>query len=103
MKSCRTSVKSLRKYVNSKTYAKLLPTEANKKSYGILKRHKNLMPLRPIVSSINSLVDGCESFLFQTIKNLEKNCTFSIESTKELKKTFFWKIGLNMTAKPTRL
>ena len=65
-----------------------MPTEADKKSYGILKRHKNGMPLRPIVSSINSLVGGAENFLFEILKPLEKNCTFSIESTKEFKKQF---------------
>ena len=46
------------------------------------------MPIRPIVSSINSLVSGCEEFLFNIIKPLELKCTFSINSTKHFKEVF---------------
>ena len=66
----------------------LKPCENLKTGYGLLKLHKKGAPLRPIVSSLNSICSGAETFLHNLIKPIVKNCNFSIKSTKHFKNNF---------------
>ena len=67
---------------------KIDPTQALKKGYGLLKMHRLGEPLRPIVSSFNSLTSGSEQFLLHLIQPILSQCKFSINSTKMFKKKF---------------
>ena len=59
-----------------------------KSAYGILKIHKNGNPLRPIVSSLNSLTSNSEAFILEKISFIEKKLKYSIKSTLEFKERF---------------
>ena len=84
----RAIIKQLESYVSKSDYYKMLPFEAPKRSYGTVKCHKPNLPLRPIVSSVDSACTGAEKYIQKVLKPLEKLCTFSISSTKEFKKYF---------------
>ena len=53
--------------------------------YGLVKRHKPGMPLRPILSGFQTLTSRAEGQILNFIQSLEKECTFSINSTKLFK------------------
>ena len=64
------------------------PTQSLKKGFGLLKLHRQGEPLRPIVSSFNSLTSGSEQFLLNLFKPILAKCKFSINSTKNFKQKF---------------
>ena len=68
------------------------PMENLKRGFGIPKNHKPGRPLRPIISSINSITVGAEEYLKQLIDPIVKKCKYSIFSSKEFKSKFI-KIG----------
>ena len=51
--------------------------------------------MRPIVSSLNSITSGAESYLHDLITPIVKNCKYSLNSTIELKKRFLEIQGFN--------
>ena len=84
----RALIKKLEPYVSKNDYYKMLPLEAPKQSYGTVKCHKPNLPLRPIVSTVDSACNGAEKYIQRIIKPLENLCTFSINSTKQFKNHF---------------
>ena len=64
------------------------PNVGIKKGFGLLKKHKINEPLRPIISSVNSLTEGAESFLAKIFAPFVKKCKYSVESTKQFKEKF---------------
>ena len=64
------------------------PTEGLKRGYGLPKLHKPGIPVRPIVSSLNSITSGAESFLKKLIRPILEECIFSCKSTREFKEKF---------------
>ena len=75
-------------YLSKFDTRKIDPTESIKKGFGIVKLHRNGAPLRPIISSFNSLTNGSEQFLLNLIKPLILKCEFSVNSTKSFKEQF---------------
>ena len=67
---------------------KIDPIESLKKGFGIVKLHRTGAPLRPIISSFNSLTSGSEQFFLNLIKPLISKCEFSVNSTKSFKEQF---------------
>ena len=75
-------------YISKSTLFKLRPNECLKRAYGILKKQKIGEPLRPIVSSVNSVTAGAEEYLLNIIQPLLDKCTYSLKSTKHFKEEF---------------
>ena len=67
---------------------KIDPTQAIKKGFGLVKLHRTNAPLRPIISSFNTLTSGSEQYLLNLIKPIVAQCEFSINSTKSFKESF---------------
>ena len=65
------------------------PIEGLKRAYGLPKLHKVDIPVRPIVSSINSVTSGAEIFLKRLIQPILEQCTFSCNSTKDTVGLFY--------------
>ena len=65
--------------------SKIKPTQGLKRAYGIPKLHKNDHPVRPIISSLNSITSGAESYLHSLISPILAECTFSVNSTRTFK------------------
>ena len=86
----RKQLQNIKPFLNKKTFKSILPIEAIKRGYGLLKKHRN-DKIRPIVSSINSLTQGCENFLYKILSPLEDKCKFLIKSTKNFKEIFLQK------------
>ena len=53
--------------------------------YGLLKRHKENLPIRPIATSYNSLISNVENFLANMLKPLLKKCKYLIDSPRNFK------------------
>ena len=68
---CQKSVRTMKKYVSDTMYNSMIPLEANKRAYGLIKVHKLGSPCRPIVSSLNSLTAGSENYLFNILSKLQ--------------------------------
>ena len=79
---------SFNQYLTTSDSYKIKPTHSIKKSYGLAKNHKINIPLRPIVSSLNSITSGAESYLHNLISPIVKTCKYSVNSTIEFKKRF---------------
>ena len=91
--ACRKSLKKMEPYLSKTSYQKMLPLESLKKSYGTIKRHKIGKPVRPIVSSIDSVTSGAEAYIQKIINPLADKCKFSVNSTKSFKEQFFKNIN----------
>ena len=78
-------IRNLKPYFTEQTYDKIWPNESLKKGYGICKLHKDGAPLRPIVSSVNSITSGAEDFINNLIKPLLKECIYSVDSNINFK------------------
>ena len=85
---CRKLITSMKPYLNNINFRKISALERTKVGYGLIKRHKTGMPIRPIISSIGSLTCGIEEYLLKLLKPLEQECTYSINSTKMFKEKF---------------
>jgi hypothetical protein len=84
----RKVINTMKPHLTSKDELKVMPTEALKSGYGLPKNHKIRIPLRPIVSSLNSICSGAESYLHNLIAPIVAQCSFSIKSTKIFKEKF---------------
>ena len=85
---CRKLVFTMKPFLNSINYRTISVLEGTKVGYGVMKRHKENMPIRPIISSIGSLTCGIEEYLLSVLKPLESECEYSINSTKIFKEKF---------------
>ena len=81
-------LKKIEPHVHPKTFHKMKPNHALKKGYGVLKTHKTGWPMRPLVSSINSIPSGAEEFLLKLIEPIIEKCEYSINSSKKFKTEF---------------
>ena len=81
----RKLLNQMKPYMTNKDEYHASPCENLKRAFGIPKNHKEGQPLRPIISSINSITSGAEQYLQQIIKLIVKKCKYSVESTKEFK------------------
>ena len=82
-------IRTMEPFVSSLNYSKLKPIPALKSAYGLLKMHKKMpYPVRPIVSSLNSLVSGAEEFLLPILEKFLPECKYSLESTKSFTEYF---------------
>ena len=52
----------MKPHISVKDERRILPVEALKSAYGVPKNAKPGVPLRPIVSSLNSICTGAEAF-----------------------------------------
>jgi hypothetical protein len=84
-----------KQFVSHSDAYNIQPIDAIKRAYGLPKNHKKNIPLRPIVSSLNSITSSSEAFLQNLISPITKSCKFSVESTIELKKRFLEIQGFN--------
>ena len=75
----------LKNHLSDKEGYLINPKESLERGYGILKNHKPGIPLRPIVSSINSITVGGEQYLHNLMAPIVKKCKFSLNSTKDFK------------------
>jgi hypothetical protein len=71
-----------RPFISDQTYFQMKGSHRNKTAYGILKLHKENVPLRPIVSCQNCISSGLEEFLYPIIKQLLPFAKYSVDSTK---------------------
>ena len=78
----------LKNHLSDKQGYLINPRESLKRGYGIPKNHKPGIPLRPIVSSLNSITVGGEQFLHDLISPIVKKCKHSLNSTKDFKQKF---------------
>ena len=66
------------------TYRKMYPTEASSpKFYGLPKKHRKNIPLRPIVSSIGSVTYGVAKEISRIMKPLMGTSEHHVKNTKE--------------------
>ena len=76
-------IKTMEPFIPKMDFFKLTPIPALKSAYGLLKMHKkDPYPVRPIVSSLNSLVSGAEEYLLPILEKFLPECKYSLESTK---------------------
>ena len=66
-------------------YYSLRPIQSLKRAYGLLKVHKPDRPLRPIVSSLNSLTSGAENFLMKILSKFKTEFKFSLENSESFR------------------
>ena len=74
LKKYRTEANKMKPHISVKDERRIMPVEASKSAYGIPKNSKPGVPLRPIVSSLNSICTGAESFLHDLIKPIVADC-----------------------------
>ena len=87
-KSLKNITNNLKTYISRKTYNLIRPLEQLRRGYGVIKRHKNSHPIRPIVSSIGAMTQGAEDWLKRIIQPFVEKCTYSVSSVKEFKNLF---------------
>ena len=88
LENLRKLISTMKPFLNKSTIRKIGALEKNKVGYGIIKRHKQNMPVRPIISSIGSLTCGIEEYLLKVISPLAAECQYAVESTKAFKAHF---------------
>ena len=76
-------------FLPSNIYWQMRPIPSLKSAYGLLKMHKaQPYPVRPIVSSLNSITSGAEDYLLPILEKFLPKCLYSIESTKSFSEYF---------------
>ena len=88
LKKYRALVSQLSPHLTKGSKTLVKPEEGLKRGYGIPKLHKSGHPLRPIISSINSITSGAERFLKDLIRPVLEKCSYSVNSTKTFKEKF---------------
>ena len=88
MSKYRSLAFKLNPHLSKADNALIKPLEGQKRGYGVPKLHKTGHPLRPIISSINSITTGAERFLKNLICPILEKCEYSIDSTKSFKEKF---------------
>ena len=93
--SIKKLINSFKPYLTNINEYKVTPIETLKRGYGIIKNHKDGLPLRPIVSSLNTITSGVESYLKDLISPINQSCKYSVDSTLSFKAKFleFSQIG----------
>ena len=87
-KKVRDQINKLESFISKSEYKQIAPLESTKSAYGIIKAHKPNSPIRPIVSTVNSLCSFAEKYIVKILKPLEDTCIYAVSSTKNLKKYF---------------
>ena len=85
----RALINSFKPFLSNLDEFKIQPIETLKRGYGIIKNHKPGAPLRPIVSSRDTITSGAELYLKNLIAPINENCHFSVNSTLSFKTKFF--------------
>ena len=62
LKKYRAEANKMKPHISVKDERRIMPVEALKSAYGVPKNAKPGVPLRPIVSSLNSICTGAEAF-----------------------------------------
>ena len=89
LKDFKKLLSTLEPYVDKMTLYKIRPIPALKRGYGLLKIHKDQpYPLRPIISSLNSMVSGVEEFILPILEKFLPMCVNSLSSTKTFTESF---------------
>ena len=87
LKSFSKLILTMKPFISDKEFYKMKAKQSIKKCYGIIKWKKD-RPLRPIVSSINSITIGAESYILEILKKFESQFMFSVNSSKSFKDWF---------------
>ena len=66
----------------------ICPIESIKRGYGLIKCHREGEPLRPIISGLNCLTSGSETYLLNLIKPIVSECKYVINSTRKFNEHF---------------
>jgi hypothetical protein len=64
-------IKSVKPFLSSATFNKIRPSHGLKRAYGLIKKHKEDAPFRPIISNIGAITWGLESYLLTILKKFE--------------------------------
>ena len=82
-------LRSMEPFVPQSTFWQMRPIPSLKSAYGLLKMHKaQPYPVRPIVSSLNSITSGAEDYLLPILEKFLPKCVYSVESTKSFSEFF---------------
>ena len=80
------SINSIKDFISKKTFYSIKPNHRIKSGYGIIKLHKKDHPIRPIISSKNSLTSGSELFILSILKKFP--IKYSLNSSRDFKNKF---------------
>ena len=89
LEKIRKLINDFKPFLTNLDEYKMIPIETLKRGYGIIKNHKDGLPLRPIVSSFLTITSGVESYLKNLISPINDMCKFSVDSTLSFKTKFF--------------
>ena len=84
----QNDLNKFKRFLDPEIHWRLEKNEKLKSGYGLLKIHKENHPLRPIVSSMNTLTSNSESYILEKISFIEEKLKYSIKSTLEFKQKF---------------
>jgi hypothetical protein len=87
-------IKSVKPYLSPATFNRIRPSHGIKRAYGLIKKHKEGAPFRPIISNIGAITSGLESYLLTILKKFEPLFKYEVKSSKEFKNKL-----LNMRSK----
>ena len=79
-------INTIKEFISKKTFYSIKPNHRLKSAYGLIKRHKENHPIRPIISSKNSLTSGAELFVLSILKKFPTK--FSLNSSRDFKDKF---------------
>ena len=85
--SLKDSLVQFENFFDPKVLYKMKPQACNKKMYGLYKTHKPSVPIRPIISSLNTVCSGSEEVILSIIKKF-KFYSRSILNSREFKQNF---------------
>ena len=89
LQKVRKLINNFKPFLTNLEEFKMHPIETLKRGYGIIKNHKINLPLRPIVSSLDTITSGVENYLKELIAPINQNCKFSVDSTLSFKTKIF--------------
>jgi len=72
------SISKFKPHISKNTEFRTRPSDKLKRGYGVIKYHKPEKPLRPIISSINSVTEGAEIYLKKILSPFVSQCKFSV-------------------------
>jgi len=78
-------IKTMKPFLSSSTFHKIRPSYGLKRAYGLVKKHKEGSPCRPIISNIGAITSGLESYLLTVLKKFEPSFKYEVNSTKDFK------------------
>ena len=80
------TISCIKPYISSSNYYKMKPRVKLKSGYGLIKLHRENEPLRPIISSRDTLTVGSEEFLIPFLRKI--TTVYSLKSTRDFKLKF---------------